>query len=95
MKIPLTKSKLKAADLDGQSVEFRLPGKEDDTMIGVGAFLAVDCPHELLSLSIVVDRPLKGGLERERIRIPITQIGVDCLRVHHDQKIARYSMLVV
>jgi hypothetical protein len=94
MNIPLTKSAWKASDLDGQSVQFRVPDTHD-TMIGIGKFLAADCPGGLLSLSIVVDLTVRAGLEWKSIRIPIPQIGVDCIQVHNDQTIARYSLFVV
>lgn len=95
MKPILTKSKWKAADLDGQAVEFRIPGESGETKSGVARFLAADCPDGFLSLSIVIDRTVKAGLEWEQERIPVPQHGVDVVEIHPDQAVARFCLFSI
>jgi hypothetical protein len=85
-----TKSKWKAQELDGQSVEFRIP-IADGVWSGVAEFWATG-ENERVSVELVTNEPGKDWAQRiQRIWI-LHQVAVDRIEEHPDQTVARFRL---
>ena len=85
-----TKSKWSYDDLQGKTVEFKIPIKRG-RVHGIGDFLIKVNPAGFLAIDVTVDEALTWS-QRVVHRYHIPQEGVDLIERHPDPKIADFRL---
>ena len=86
-------SSFPASDLDGQTVEFRIPGKHSSVQ-GVGTFAARALSGRRVVLRIRLDMQ-PGWARKEDIVFLIPQDGCRQIELHPNQAVARYRLFAL
>jgi hypothetical protein len=86
-----TKPKWSLADLDHQTVEFRIPLK-NQIVHDIGEFWARP-KGELLSISIVITTQGRNWGERIQSHFVLPQTAVDRIELHPDQDVAKFRLM--
>jgi hypothetical protein len=86
-------SKWKAAELDGETIEFRLP-LEGGVAHGIGPIQARarEIVDHRVAITILVERPLSQW-GRQILEFRLSQIDSDRIEEHPNQEIARFQLL--
>jgi len=85
-------SKYPATDLDGKTVEFRIPGQHS-SLQGVGTFEA----RQLSGRRVVIRirfHVLPDWTGKDGVVFRVSKDGCDQIEVHPDQSVAHYRMFV-
>ena len=88
-----TRSTWAPADLDGQTVEFRLPLKNGNDVAGLGVFMVLEDPQDWLCVQIRVDLQGRHWAERIVQDFVLPQAAVDRIAEHSDQSVARFQLI--
>jgi hypothetical protein len=86
-----TKSKWKSDDLEGKTVEFRVPIASGDWS-GIGKFWAVEV-DDRLSVQLVTDEPGRNWAQRIQRICHLPQAAVDRIEEHPNQSVARFRLV--
>ena len=87
-----TKSKWTYQDLEGKTVEFKIPAR-GGIVHGLGKFLVRQNPDGLLAIDAATDIQGKHWAERIFTRYQIPQLGVDRIERHPDQSVAEFLLV--
>jgi len=85
-------SSFSASDLDGQTVEFRLPGQHSSTH-GIGTFQARALSGRRVVLRIRLQMA-PGWARKEDILFLIPQDGCRQIEIHPNNSVARYRLFM-
>ncbi|MGA2659523.1 MAG: hypothetical protein ABSH34_18620 [Verrucomicrobiota bacterium] len=84
-------SKWSSQQLDGQSVEFRIPLQGQQHLHGIGRFLAKHNANGRLSVKLCTFEQ-KTAADTSEVRIPLEQAAVDRIERHPDQSVALFRL---
>ena len=83
-------SQFPASDLNGQTVEFRIPGARS-AIQGIGAFEARQLSGRRVMMRIRLDLS-SDWAGKEGLVFRISQVGCDQIEIHPNQSVARFRM---
>ena len=89
------KTKWRSAQLDQQTIEFRIFLKEIGIVDGIGYLSAQPrSADDLLSVQIVVEQPTGVGLHKRQTVIVLSEEYVSAIEPHPNQQVAHFRLMM-